>query len=197
MDEFFETVLRIRQPLNNVIISENAFIEEISIVNQTGFVTISYGVMDEFNIINMNLVTLIVSQNTTIRDQFGQRLYLRNLREGMTIHAEFSVSMTKSNPPHSIAFRIIVINDNDATNVTVGRILSIDTYYGFLYTGNSNDINSQMRFVVTDSTIIMNRSGNRIRLRNLRPGQSVRVEHANFQTMSIPPQTTAFSIQVI
>ncbi|MGB4440515.1 MAG: hypothetical protein WBJ13_15125 [Sedimentibacter sp.] len=54
-----------------------------------------------------------------------------------------------------------------------------------------------MRFVVTDATVIRDRRGRQIRLSNLRPGEFVRVEHANFQTMSLPPQTTAFNIQVL
>ena len=50
---------------------------------------------------------------------------------------------------------------------------------------------------MTDSTIILDRRGNRIQLENLRPGQMVRIEHATFQTASIPPQTTAFRVQVL
>lgn len=55
----------------------------------------------------------------------------------------------------------------------------------------------QMRFIVSDSTVMLDRRGNRINLRNLRPGMKVRVEHADFQTASIPPQTTAFRVQVL
>ena len=194
MDDFFAMAQSIR---NNIIRAENAFIEEILITNRTGLVKISYGVLGEFDITRMELVTLVVNSNTIIRDQFGQNLDLRDLRKGMTIDAEFSSSMTRSIPPQSIAFRITVINKRSDTNTTVGRVLAIDSNNGFLYTGNAHDINSQMRFVISNSTRITNRSGNRISLRNIRPGQTVRVEHANFQTMSIPPQTTAFRIQII
>jgi len=132
-----------------------------------------------------------------IRDQFGQNMFLRDLREGMIVDSEFSSAMTRSMPPQARAFRITVIRQNDSVSITEERVLSVDTNNGFLYTGNANDMMSQMRFVVNNETRIMDRRGNRIRLRDLRPGQMVRVDHANFQTMSIPPQTTAFSIQVL
>ncbi|HAQ40379.1 MAG TPA: hypothetical protein DCM73_05805 [Clostridiales bacterium] len=75
--------------------------------------------------------------------------------------------------------------------------MAVDTDNSFLYTGNPNDIFSQMRFVITDATTIRDRRGRRIRLSDLRPGEFVRVEHAIFQTLSIPPQTTAFNVQVL
>lgn len=199
MDNFLkkddiEAMLRRR---NDVIFVQDAIIEEIVIDNRTGFVTISYGVMGDRCIVYMQLVTLVVGRDTVIRNQFGQDLSLRDLREGMIVDAEFSSAMTRSIPPQSRAFRITVIRQNDSISITEDRVLSVDTNNGFFYTGNADDMLSQMRFVVNNETRIMDRRGNRIRLRDLRPGQLVRVEHANFQTMSIPPQTTAFNVQVL
>lgn len=175
---------------------QNAFIEEIRIDRGAGYVTISYGELGDFDIIHMNVVILIVGRQTVIRDQFGQRLSLWDLSEGMTIDAVFSSAMTRSIPPQSQAFQITVVNDMDFS-VTVGRVLRVDLSNRFLYTGRANDPLSQMRFVITPSTLILNRSGDRISLRNIRPGQTVRVEHATFQTASIPPQTTAYRVQVL
>lgn len=195
-DDEIEALQR-RSRRNNIIFADNAIIEEIFIDNRTGFVTISYGVMGEFCMVHIELVTLVVSQDTIIRDQFGQSMSLRDLREGMIVDAEFSSAMTRSIPPQARAYRITVINQQNNSNITEDFVLSVDTINSFLYTGNANDIYSQMRFVINDSTMILDRRGNRIRLRDLRPGQRVRVEHANFQTMSIPPQTTAFVVQVL
>lgn len=181
----------------NIIRTKDSIIEEIRIDRNTGFVTISYGVMGEFNIIHMELVTLVVGNNTIIRDRSGRNLRLSDLREGMVVDAEFSSAMTFSIPPQARAYRITVINNNTAFNVTEGRVLAIDFENGFLYTGNANNLSSQMRFVITNSTVILDRRGNQIRLRNIRPGQRVRIEHATFQTASIPPQTTAFVVQII
>lgn len=182
---------------NGVIRVQDAFIEKISSENRTGYVTISYGVMGKFDMIHMNLVVLIVSNDTIIQNKAGRNLSFRDLREGMIINAEFSTVMTRSEPPQSRAFRITIMEQNRSSNVIVDRVLSVDARNNFLNTGNANDISSQMRFVITNSTTIVNSRGNTISLRDIRPGQTVRVKHASFQTMSIPPQTTAFYVRVL
>lgn len=188
-----------RPPLpNDVIRVEDAVIEDVFINNnRAGNVTIAYGVMDHLRITHMNIVVLLVSANTIIQDRFGRTLTLRNLRKGMLVDASFSSAMTRSYPPQSNAFRITVVGENEHFNVTVGRVLNVDNKNNFLTTGTPNNVASVIRFVITDATRIMDRRGNRISLRNLRPGQTVRVEHATFQTLSIPPQTTAFRVQVL
>lgn len=180
---------------SNVIRANDAFIENID--NRNGFVTISYGVLGDFNVINMQVVTLVIGRDTIIRDQFGQPMLLRDLIEGMRVDAVFSAAMTRSIPPQSTAYSITVLNDGMQSSFTEGRVMDVDLRNSFLYIGNSFDIYSQTRFVITDSTTIRDRRGRIIRLRNIRPGDFVRVEHANFMTMSIPPQTTAFDVQVL
>jgi len=115
----------------------------------------------------------------------------------MLVDAVFSTIMTRSYPPQSNAFSITVKTPEMPYDVTVDRIIDIDLDNNFLYTGDPNDMLNQMRFVITDSTVILDRRGNRIQLENLRLGQMVRVEHATFQTASIPPQTTAFLVQIL
>ncbi len=182
---------------DDVIRTRDSIIEEIRTDRDTGFVTISYGVMGDFNVLHMELVTLIVTRDTVIRDRSGRNLRFRDLREGMVVNAEFSSAMTRSIPPQARAFRIIVVNRNRASDITVGRVLRVDLRNRFLYTGSPNDRSTQMRFVITDSTLILDANGNEISLRNLRMGQRVRVEHAISQTLSIPPQTTAYVVQII
>lgn len=181
----------------NTITAEDAFIESIERDNRTIYVTISYGVPGNRNMINMELVRLVVDRNTVIRDMFGNALNPRDLREGMRIDAVFSAAMTRSIPPQSRAYRITVIGDSSDFAFSEGRVLEVDTRNGFLLTGNPFDTMSQIRYVVTDSTTIRDRRGRTIRLRDLRPRDFVRVMHATFMTMSIPPQTTAFEIQVL
>lgn len=187
---------RFRNRGNDVITAEHAVIESINRDRQESYVTISYGAMGDFNRVTMQTVTLIVGRDTVIRDQFGQSMSVRDLREGMTVNAEFSAVMTRSIPPQSKAFAITVIEDCQFS-FTEGRVMEVDPQFSLLYTGDPLDIYSQMRFVITDATTITDRRGRRIRLRDLRPGDFVRIEHAIFQTASIPPQTTAFAIQVL
>ena len=188
---------------NRVINVEDAVIEEIFQDNNVSYVTISYGVLGDFNTINMELVRLVVDRNTIIRDRRGRRMRVRDLRVGNVVDASFSTAMTRSIPPQSRAFAITVIREYvnpiqpGFPNIVEDRIMEVDRNNNFLITGNPFDMMSQMRFVVDNSTEIFDRRGNRIRLRDLRPGQMVRVEHADFMTMSIPPQTTALRIWVI
>ncbi len=184
-----------RRDRDNVITAENAFIESVNTDNRTGYVTISYGIMGDFCMMHVQVVTLVVGNDTILLDQFGQPISLGDLREGMMVYAEFSSAMTRSIPPQARAFRIIVVDNN--FSVTEDRVAYVDSVNNFLYTGNPNNINTQMRFVITDATIIKDRRGRLIRLRDLRPGDFVRVEHAVFQTASIPPQTTAFNVRVL
>lgn len=187
---------RFRTDRGNVIRAENAVIENISMDNRTGLVTISYRDFNDF-CMNEQSVVLAIDRETVIRDAFGNPMSLRDLRQGMIVDAVFSAAMTRSMPPQSRAFRITVVNSIEDTNVTEGMVLDVDLNNRFLYTGNPNDIYSQIRFVITDSTVIRDRRGRQIRLRDLRTGDFVRVVHANFMTMSIPPQTTAFEVQVL
>ncbi len=175
----------------------DAKIEDVFSDRNAGYVTISYGVMGEFNMVHINVVILLVGQNTVIQNEEGQRLLLRDLKIGMMVDAEFSRVMTASNPPQSRAYNITVLRDSRNTNTKVGRILSVDFDNNFFITGNAHDMNSQIRFNVSSETVILDRRGKRICLCNLRPGQTVRVEHAPFMTFSIPPQTPAYLVQIL
>lgn len=104
-------------PCNDGIIrTRDSVIEEIRTDRNTGFVTISYGVMGDFNMTHMMLVTLIVSRDTIIQDRAGRNMLLSDLREGMIVDAEFSSAMTFSIPPQSRAYRIRAVNRN-ATSI--------------------------------------------------------------------------------
>lgn len=204
MDDYFmfDEMQAMRRRNDLVINAEDAVIEEIFHDNRTSYVTISYGVLGDFNIINMEIVTLVIDRNTIIRNRRGRRISVMDLSPGNVVDASFSAAMTRSIPPQSRAFSIRVVREyvNPMPvfpNIVEDRIIEVDRSNNFILTGNPNDMMTQMRFVVNNDTDIIDRRGNRIRLRDLRPGQMIRVEHADFMTMSIPPQTVAFRIQVL
>lgn len=185
--------------LNGEIMAENALIEDTFTRSGTSFVTISYGVMDRNRIMQMRIVTLVIGGNTRIRDQFGNRISPRGLRTGMIVNATFSSNMTRSNPPQARAFRIVIVKENASSIIEEGRVLNVSENgdFGYLLTGTPNNPSRQMRYVISDSTKLRDRRGNPITLRAIRPGQTVRIERESFQTMSIPPQTSALSVQII
>lgn len=184
--------------IGNTMRVENALVEDVFTNNQrTGYVLISYAIPGANQMTFIELLRLNVVRNTSITNQLGTPICLCEIEKGMWVDAHFSAAMTRSIPPQSTASRIIVHAEPGVVNVTTDRVAGVDIQNRFLYTGNPNDINDQMRFVITNSTLILDRHGNVIPLRALRQGQMVRVDHANFQTASIPPQTTAFRVQII
>lgn len=177
---------------------ENALVEDVFTSNsRTGHVLVSYAAPGRNEMINIELLQLNVDWATILVNQFGDSISLCTVRRGMWVDADFSAAMTRSIPPQTNAFRIVAFLQMPAYRVTTDRIVSVDVVNGFLNTGNPDDGTDQMRFVVSRATEILDRNNNPIRFSSLQPGQLVRVEHANFQTASIPPQSTAYRIQLV
>lgn len=81
--------------------------------------------------------------------------------------------------------------------VAVGRIVSIDRNNRTFTILRSNDRSSALRFNVPQNARIFDILGRPMNFNSLTTGLRVRVNHADFMTMSIPPQTTAFTVRVI
>ncbi len=183
----------------NIMHVENALVEEVSTPNsRTGYLLVSYAVFRPNQMTFIELLRLNISNSTAILNSLGLPMCLCDIRKGMWIDSLFSPIMTRSIPPQSTAFLIVARREPQSPlSITTDRIAMVDVPNNFLYTGNPNDINSQMRFSISQTTTFSDRNGNPTSLRSLRPGQMVRVTHANFQTASIPPQTTAFHVQLL
>lgn len=184
---------------SDIIRANNALVEEaVCFSNATGFLLISYHTPGANRNTSMQRVRLNVDRNTILLNSLGRTISLCSIRTGMRINAVFSARMTRSNPPQATAFLITTLRQKrEESMVSTGRIAFVDTRNNTVTTGNPNNINDQVRYVVTDNTAILDRMGRPLTLRQLSPGQMVRITHANFQTASIPPQTTAFQIRLI
>lgn len=183
----------------NIMRVDNALVEEVYAHNRTtGHLLISYAVPKSNRMTSIELLRLNISRDAVILNSLGLRICLCDIRKGMWVDSIFSPIMTRSIPPQSNAFLVVARRDlQSSLSVTTDRIAMVDVNHNFLYTGNPNNINSQIRFVISDSTVISDRNGTPISLHTLRPGQMVRVTHSNFQTASIPPQTPAFHVQLL
>ena len=183
---------------DNVIHVENALIEEVAADSRsTGYIIISTGVSDESNMISMQEIRLNVGENTIIIDEKGKTLNLNDLKMGMRIDADISAAMTRSIPPQSYAYRIVLLQEEPSVTIRTDRVVGLDVENGFLLTGNPYDMYDQFIFTISDDTVILNKNNNKISLEEIQPGQLVRVEHAIFQTLSIPPQSPAYRVQVL
>lgn len=183
----------------NFLRIDNALVEEVSFSGRnSGYILISYSVPRPGGMTSIELLRLNVMGRTIILGPLGLPMCFCDIRQGMWVDAVFSPLLTRSNPPQSNAFMITARRPPlPPSNTTTERIVRVDANNRLLYTGIPGDINSQTRFVITDSTVIQNRNGFPIGLRSLRPGQLVRITHASFQTASIPPQTTAYHVPVL
>lgn len=189
----------------------NALVEEVRCSNGTnGYIVVSYAVRGANQTVSIQNIRLNIGNNTVILSSFGQRLRLCQIRRGQWVNTVFSSRMTRSIPPQSNAFLITVQRNSQLpippvpprpqpspSSTTIGRITMVDVNNRFFNVLDSNNRNNLIRFNVNNFTSYSNRFGIPIRFGNLQPGQMVRVTHANFQTPSIPPQTTAFNVQII
>jgi hypothetical protein len=183
-------------PNRNVIRVFSALVEEVSRDRGTTFVTISYRNCDGCAAPS-DTVRLVVSRDTDIFNEQGQRIRAGELERGMTVDASFSSAMTRSIPPQAQAFFIRITARAPRTEITTGRIAQVNPRGHFLLVMRNQNPASAIQLHINQDTAILDVFGRRTNLSALRPGFRVRVEHAPFMTASIPPQTTAFVVQII
>lgn len=174
----------------------SAVIEDISRDRNGALVTITYN--DCIGCARpQDQVRLVVNRDTVIHDERGRNVPASELQRGMIVNATFSSAMTRSIPPQAQAFSIRIIRRADRNQTSTGRIIEVNTRNNYIVVLRNANPASAIRFNLSPNTTILNSTGRRIRLSMLVPGLRVRVEHASFMTASLPPQTTAFVVQVI
>lgn len=172
----------------------NGTIEEITSERGQTFVTVTY-YQNMRGRRNRQMIRLVVNSRTIILNANGRPVPVSVLRRGMRIDAVVSSAMTRSIPPQAVAYLIRIVNAEARENITNGIILDVDRRERRVTVmGNRDGI---IVFHITEDTRIIDRIGRPTDLSNLRNGMRVRVRHANFMTASIPPQTTAFEIQIV
>ena len=179
----------------NSIHVSGAIIDEITSDSRNWFVTITYRDTQGPGRGQNQTVRLVVSRDTRILDENGRNIPPRSLEKGMVVDAVFSSAWTMSIPPQAQAFQIRVVSRPRRSDFTVGRVVQMDCRNQFIVVLTNN--NSRVRFNLNAETRILGPFGIPLSICELIPGLRVRVEHATFMTASIPPQTTAFVIQVI
>lgn len=180
---------------NPVMHVANAIIDNISADENVTYVTISY--MEHANRRPTNrTLRLVVGRTTTILNETGNFIPVSELEPGMIVNATFSSAMTRSNPPQAVAFLIRIVRSLPDYTV-IGNILEIDRENRTLTTIQGQNRNSIIRFNVPQDTPVLDQNGASMNFNRLMPGMRVKVRHAEFMTLSIPPQTTAFEIQVL
>lgn len=183
-------------PNRNVNRVFSAIIQEISRDRNTTLITIAYN-----NCIGCSAsagsVRLVINQDTIIQDERGRNIRTGELERGMAVDAVFSSVMTRSIPPQAQAFFIQITRRRNQTITTTGRIIEVNNQNNYILVLRNQNPFSAIQFNISPNTVILDLFGRRTGLSALRAGFRVRIEHASFMTASIPPQTTAFTVQVI
>lgn len=174
----------------------NARIERVESGRNGSFVIVSGGECTNCGNTN-DTIRLNVGENTLILDENGSRIPLMALRNGMFVNAAFSLATTRSIPPQAAAYVIQVVRQRMNDEITVGRIVNVNRQNRSFTTISDGNLSTVIQFNVPEDAAIRNIFGRPMNFSNLVPGLRVRVRHASFMTASIPPQTTAFEIQVI
>ncbi|KYH29148.1 MULTISPECIES: hypothetical protein [Clostridium] len=175
----------------------DATIERVFTSGNSRYITISYVFINEYSMVYKNYITLVVGPDTLILNPFGESFPFNSLRPKLFVDADFSRTMTFSIPPQARAFKIIVNYKNWPFNSRFFTLLDVDYNNRLIYTGMADDIYSQIKFTINDSTQILDNTAKIIKLEDLNPGEAVKIDYATFMTSSIPPQTTAFRIQTV
>lgn len=186
-----------RSFINNTISTfSNGIIDSVDRDRDTTLVTVTYS--DCFNCQRRNdTIRLVAGRDTITLDEFGNRMPASRLMRGMIINATFSSAMTRSIPPQSNAFVIQVVSRPSNQNTTTGRIVTINRNNRNFTTVQDGNPSSLIQFNVPMDAQIFDIFGRPMNFNQLVPGLRVRVNHANFMTASIPPQTTAFEVRVL
>lgn len=181
---------------NTISTISNGRIDSIERNRNTTLLTVSY--TNCFRCQRRNdTIRLVIGKNTLILDENGNRILPGQLTEGMIINAVFSSAMTRSIPPQANAFTIQVVSRPTLENTITGRILDINRNNRSFTTIQGENLASLIQFNVSPDTKFVDVFGRPMNFQNLFPGLRVRVTHAPFMTASIPPQTTAYEVQVI
>lgn len=183
-------------PVQDIIRVSNAVIQNISYDRDIAYVTIAYNECQRCNSPE-KLVTLIVSSRTILLDENGNMITPEELQTGMVVHATFSSNMTRSMPPQAQAYQIRIASRPEVGNVTIGRIINVDSRNQYFLTMSDGNPSTMIRFNVSPNTIVLDSVDRQISFSRLVPGLLVSVQHASFLTASIPPQTTAFVVQIM
>ncbi len=180
---------------------DNALVEEVSAPSRShGSLLISYAVPGPSNLSFVEQLQLNIRPGTLVLNALGRPVCFCDIRPGTWIDAFFSPMRTRSIPPQSAAFLIAVRRSAQgpaAVQLTVGPVASVNPEQNLLFVGDRWNPERQTRFVLTDTAVVSSRDDTPISLGSLRPGQLVRVTHSTAQTASIPPQSTAYQVQVL
>ncbi len=149
----------------------------------------------------LGTVVVHIGEDTVITAG-GKEAKAEDIKAEMVLGIEYSPAMTASLPPQTTAVKIMIENlemepeDEQKEEFTFdGEITEISE--NLVTIGKAFEDEDAMRLVVSDDTVITKGKDKRIyKLEDLKVGMEISGTHSEAMTMSIPPQTAAFTINI-
>ncbi|CUX46717.1 hypothetical protein [Clostridium sp. C105KSO13] len=183
----------------SIMVVENALVESTySAVDENSYVLISY-ISPGISLMQfIELLRLNINRNTVILDSDGSPTDMNAIHKGMYVDAIYSPVKTRSDPPQSNAFLILIKKDHlSSLTYTMDQIAQVDIENNYLCVGNPQDIKKCIKFTVNETTFIRDQAGNPTDIHYSKAGQNARVIHAVLDKDSDPLETVALYIQLI
>jgi hypothetical protein len=178
----------------------NAVVDEVFLINNNiGYLDILYANYGQNETISEAL-RLNVTISTVILNSYGYHILLSDIEEGMLVDSLFSSINAGLTPPQADATLIVARTyDQPPLNFIIDRIAKVDIDNSFLFTGDPNNTDNQIRFNISNITTIRDKDSNPVPLRSLHPGLlvDVIVAHINFQNSVIPNEADALHVQIL
>ncbi|WP_312427301.1 hypothetical protein [Lacrimispora sp.] len=178
----------------------NAVVDEVFLItDNTGYLDILYANYEHDETLTESL-RLNVTINTVILNSYGYHIILSDIEKGMLVDSLFSPINAMLNPPQVDADLIVARTYNQPPlSFVIDRIAKVDIDNSFLYTGDPNNTDNQIKFNISNITTIRDKDSNPVPLRSLHPGLlvDVVVAHTNFQNTIIPNEADALHVQVL
>ena len=149
-------------------------------------------------------IRLNISEETALTDEEGNEIAFSDIKKDSVIDATYSAAMTRSLPPQSAA-KSIVLTDLKPEDIAApadmvalsGTVVEItENQITVLPEGAEDDALNYMVLNVGDKTVFQDDAGKAIEKDAIQKGDKVFARHASMMTMSIPPQSPAFVVEL-
>lgn len=180
---------------------QDSQILESKIIAKNVFNSVSYVLVGNPDKVSEQLL-LVLSNKTKLKDSIGNDINFEDLTVGQTVVAEYSNMLTRSVPAQAQVYSLQVVDKIEEAYIEKAIIDEVDVKNSSVTVTYEEKLGSKLYketivLLIDKNTTIKNASGKTISLGDLKADMIVNVKHAQAVTMSLPPQTLAYSIEVL
>lgn len=146
-------------------------------------------------------VQLNIGEETEIILADGEKGSVSDIKEGMALMVEYGAAMTMSLPPQNNPVKITVVEEVVVEELKVkGEITDAVVADNFgniaLTVKTENNVNEEMILIVSEETEVT-KGEEKMAAKDLVKGVKIEATHSMAMTMSIPPQVSAISVNIV